>query len=201
LWGSLASCAPVVYRRSWRVANQLAGVQVLFNGIPSPLLYASQGQVNALVPYGIAGAAGASIQVTTTGGNSPVVSMYLRPAQPEVFNDGGSALALNQDNSVNSPQNPAAPGSIVTIFASGAGGLYSSQPDGSIPSQPVGGPILPMAVLVNNRSLEVLYAGNAPGLVINLLQINLRLPQQGAGGEFQVMIGGFFSDPFSLAVQ
>ena len=150
---------------------------------------------------GITGGATASVQVTTTGGNSPVVSLNLRPAQPEVFNSGGAALALNQDNSVNSPQNPAAPGSIITIFASGAGGLYSSQPEGSIPSEPGGGPVLPVAVLLNNRSLEVLYAGNAPGLVINLLQINLRLPQQGAGGEFQLMIGGFFSDPFSLAVQ
>src|ERR1039457_7445058 len=82
-----------------------------------------------------------------------------------------------------------------------AAGLRSSPPDGSIPSEAGGGPVLPVAVLLNTRSLEVLYAGNAPGLVINLLQINLRLPQQGAGGEFQLMIGSFFSDPFSLAVQ
>ncbi len=204
LYGSLLGPSPgvsAILDSQGRIANQLAGVQVLFNGIPSPLLYASQGQVNALVPYGITGGATASVQVTTAGGNSPAVSLNLRPAQPEVFNNGGAALALNQDNSVNSPQNPAAPGSIVTIFASGAGGLHSSQPDGSIPSEAGGGPVLPVAVLLNNRSLEVLYAGNAPGLVINLLQINLRLRQQGAGGEFQLMIGGFFSDPFSLAVQ
>jgi uncharacterized protein (TIGR03437 family) len=118
-----------------------------------------------------------------------------------VFHSRGAALALNQDNTVNSPQNPAAPGSIVTIFASGAGGLNSSLPEGSIPGQPVGGPVLPVAVTLNNRSLEVLYAGNAPGLVVNLLQINLRLPQQGAGGEYELAIGGFFSDPFTLAVQ
>ena len=204
LYGSLLGPNPgvgAILDSQGRIANELAGVQVLFNGIPSPLLYASQGQVNALVPYGITGGASASVQVTTAGGNSSAVSLYLRPAQPEVFNNGGAALALNQDASVNSPQNPAAPGSIVTIFASGAGGLYSSQPEGSIPSEPGGGPVLPVAVLLNNRSLEVLYAGNAPGLVINLLQINLRLPQQGAGGEFQLMIGGFLSDSFSLAVQ
>jgi uncharacterized protein (TIGR03437 family) len=204
LYGSLLGPSPgvsAILDSQGRIANQLAGVQVLFNGIPSPLLYASQNQVNALVPYGITGGATATVQVTTAGGYSPAVSLNLRPAQPEVFSSGGAALALNQDNSVNSPQNPAAPGSIVTIFASGAGGLRSSPPDGSIPSEAGGGPVLPVAVLLNNRSLEVLYAGNAPGLVINLLQINLRLPQQGAGGEFQLIIGGFFSDPFSLAVQ
>jgi hypothetical protein len=56
-----------------RIANSLAGVQVLFNGTPSPLLYASQ--VNALVPYGIAGNASASVQVTTGSGNSAAVSL------------------------------------------------------------------------------------------------------------------------------
>ena len=204
LYGSLLGPSPgvdAILDSQGRIANQLAGVQVLFNGMPSPLLYASQGQVNALVPYGIAGNSSATVQVTTGGGNSAAVSLYVRPAQPEVFNSRGAALALNQDNIVNSPQNPAAPGSIVTIFASGAGGLNRSQQEGSIPSQPVGGPVLPVAVTLNNRSLEVLYAGNAPGLVVNLLQINLRLPQQGAGGEYQLAIGGFFSDPFTLAVQ
>jgi uncharacterized protein (TIGR03437 family) len=58
--------------------------------------------VNALVPYGIAGNSSATVQVTTGGGNSAAVSLYLRPAQPEVFNSRGSALALNQDNTVNS---------------------------------------------------------------------------------------------------
>lgn len=204
LYGNLLGPSPGVgaaLDSQGHVASQLAGVRVLFNGIASPLLYVSQGQVNALVPYGIASAATASVQVTTAAGNSPVFSLYLRPAQPEVFKNGGAGLALNQDNSVNSPQNPAAPGSIVSIFASGAGSLRSSQPEGSIPSQPGDGPVLPVAVLLNNRSLEVLYAGNAPGLVVNLLQINVRLPQQGAGGELQLMIGAFSSDPFSLVVQ
>jgi uncharacterized protein (TIGR03437 family) len=204
LYGSLLGPSPGIagiLDNQGRIANQLAGVQVLFNGIPSPLLYASQGQVNALVPYEIAGNASASVQVTTGGGNSPAVSLYLRPAQPEVLNSGGAALALNQDSTVNSPLNPAAPGSIVTIFASGAGRSSSSLPEGSIPSQPAGGPVLPVAVMLNNRSLEVLYAGNAPGLVVNLLQVNVRLPQQGAGGEYRLAVGGFFSDPFTLAVQ
>ena len=58
-----------------------------------------------------------------------------------------------------------------------------------------------MAVILNNRSREVLYAGNAPGLAVNLLQINVRLPQQGADGEYQLAIGGFFSDPFTLAIK
>jgi len=147
------------------------------------MLYVSQRQVNARVPYGITGGATTNVQVTTAAGNSPAFSLYLRPAQP-AYSAVEAALALNQDNSVNSTHNPAAPGSIVTIFASGAGSLYSSQSEGSISTEPAGWAGLAVAVLLNNRCLEVLYAGNAPGLVINLMQLNLRLPQQGAGGEF-----------------
>ena len=206
LYGKLLGPAPglgATLDSQGRLSTQIAGVQVLFSGIPAPLLYASQGQINALVPYGIFGAASVSVQVTTSGGNSPTVNLYVRPTQPEVFNTGGAALALNQDNSVNSPQNQAAPGSIVTVYASGAGLLNNAPQDGSIPATATSVPVLPVTVLFNNRSLEVLYAGNAPTLVVNVLQINVRLPQQAQGGEaqFQLLIGNSISDSFSLAVQ
>ncbi|MDE3165934.1 MAG: SBBP repeat-containing protein [Acidobacteriota bacterium] len=186
---------------SGRIASQLAGVQVLFDGIAAPLLYAGAGQINALVPYGIAGSAGVSVQVTTGGGNSAATELYVRSAQPEVFHIGGAALALNQDGSINSSGNPAAPGSVVTVFASGAGLLNWRPADGTIASGTVGAPIQPVAVLAGNRSLEVLYAGIAPGLVVNTLQVNFRLPQQSSSGPFQLMIDGYISDGFSVAMQ
>lgn len=204
LYGSLLGPDPGVgatLDSEGRVATQLAGVQVLFNGIAAPLLYAGRGQINALVPYGIAVGVSANVQLTTAAGNSASVSLYVRPAQPEVFNIRGSALALNQDNSANSEQNPAARGSIVTIYASGTGLLYNPRPDGLISTGPSSLPVLPVAVFLNNRSLEVLYAGTAPGLVINALQINLRLPQQALGDVFQLMVGGFFSGSFSISVK
>jgi uncharacterized protein (TIGR03437 family) len=183
-----------------RISSQLGGTRVLFDGIPAPLLYASSGQINALVPYGITGGSVVT-QVTNAAGNTTGVNLYFRPAQPEVFNRGGAALALNQDGSVNSAENPAAPGSIITIFASGAGLSFNQQPDGSISQVPVTRPIQPLAVLFNDRSLEVVYAGNAPGLVINTLQVNFRLPQQPGAGEFQLMTGGFSSSRFTISVE
>jgi uncharacterized protein (TIGR03437 family) len=172
----------------------------LFNGIPAPLLYASSGQINALVPYGISSGSVVA-QVSSAAGTASSVNLYFRSAQPEVFNNGGAALALNQDGSVNSAENPAAPGSVVTIFASGAGLSFNQQPNGSIASARVTRPIQPVAVLFNDRSLEILYAGNAPGLVTNTLQVNVRLPQQSGAGEFQVMTGGFFSSRFTISVE
>lgn len=175
----------------------LSGAQVTFDGTAAPLLYTGDGQINALVPYAIAGSSTVTMQVN--GG--PSVELYVRPAQPEVFNVAGAALALNQDGTVNSSQNPAAPGTIVSIFASGAGLLSNRPADGSVPTTITSTPIQPVTILLNNRSLEVLYAGNSPGLVVNLLQVNFRLPQQSATGQYQLQIGGYTSASFSLAVQ
>jgi uncharacterized protein (TIGR03437 family) len=110
-------------------------------------------------------------------------------------------LALNQDGSVNSQKNPAPPSSVVTIFASGPGRLFGQQVDGSITGEATSVPILPVAVLQENRSLEVLYAGNAPGLVLNTLQVNFRLPEQPIGDVFRMIIGTFLSGDFTLFVQ
>jgi len=123
----------------------------------------------------------------------------VRPAQPEVFTSGGAAVALNQDGSVNSQDNPAARGSIVTIWASGAGVPLGQIPDGSIATGTFPTPVLPVSVLQIN-SIEVLYAGPSPGSVVNALQINMRVPDQSAGF-FQLMVGGFTSDTFSIAVR
>ena len=204
LYGNLpgpASGAGAVFDANGRIATELAGVQVLFDGIPAPLLYVSSSQINALAPYGLAGRAETTVEVTIAGGNSPTFQLYVRPAQPEVFTSNGWALALNQDGSVNSPVNPAAPGSIVTIWASGAGMTSSGFVDGSIATAayfPV--PTLPVAVLQNNLSIEVLYAGPSPGLVINALQINMRLSQQ-FGSDLRLRIGDFVSAPFLIVVR
>jgi len=185
-----------------RIANQLAGTQVLFNGIPAPLLYVSEGQLNALVPYGISGtAATVSVQVNTSAGNSLPATVHVAVTQPQVLRNGSKALAFNQDGTLNSLADPAAPGSVVTIFASGGGLPRNPLPDGSLAGPPtlptVGVPAFPVAVLYGDRSVEVLYAGTAPGLVANLLQVNLRLPSR-LGDGFRLLIGDQFSEYFGI---
>src|ERR1039458_6362779 len=49
------------------VANALAGVHVLFDGVPAPIVYASAGQVNAVVPYAAAGQSTTTLQVEYLG--------------------------------------------------------------------------------------------------------------------------------------
>jgi uncharacterized protein (TIGR03437 family) len=204
LYGNLlgpASGVGAVFDADGRVASNLAGVQVLFDGIPAPLLYVSSSQINALTPYALSGWASTRVEVTSAGVSSPAFQLYVRPAQPEVFNIGGSAAALNQDGSINSRANPAEGGSIVTIWASGAGLPFEQLAEGSIATSPFfPAPTLPVAVLQNGRSIEVQYAGPSPGLVINALQINMRLTQR-FGNAFQLMVGGVVSDFFTIAVR
>ena len=93
---------------------------------------------------------------------------------------------MNEDGSINSANNPAPPGSIVSVFATGCGVYQSQVADGSPgpmePPFPV--PALSVGMLVVSPSspypgacAEVLFAGQAPGLIAGVIQINFRLPQ------------------------
>src|ERR1039458_8689466 len=53
------------------VAKQLAGTSVTFDGMGAPLLYAGANQINAIVPFRVAGKTGTQIVVTVNGGRLP----------------------------------------------------------------------------------------------------------------------------------
>ena len=117
------------------------------------------------------------MQIVTPTGTVDGPTLALRPAQPAIFqNSAGYSAALNQDGSVNSFQNPAQPGSIVTVFASGAGEPVRWSDGQIVPPDQTGAYAAPVSILAGGLSLEVDYAGDAPGLVAGVMQINFRLP-------------------------
>jgi uncharacterized protein (TIGR03437 family) len=99
--------------------------------------------------------------------------------------DGVHALALNQDGSVNSASNPAAAGSVVSVFATGLGPVAPPLADGTLVGFPLPTNVLPISVgfTVGNppfgatisNPFEVTYAGPAPYLVAGTSQINFKL--------------------------
>jgi uncharacterized protein (TIGR03437 family) len=158
--------------------SSLGGYQVLFDGISAPLLYAGPTQINIIVPKEVWGQDFTHVQIVTPSGTIDGPLLAVRAAQPSLFQNSqtGLAAALNQDSSPNSRQNPAKAGSIVTIFASG-GGTTAWSNGQLVPTNQAGPASLPVSVLAAGRtSLEVLYAGDAPGLVAGVMQINFRLP-------------------------
>jgi uncharacterized protein (TIGR03437 family) len=99
-------------------------------------------------------------------------------------NGTGQAAIINQDGTVNSASNPAARGSVVSIYATGGGLGNPPGVDDHITS--ANAPVFKSSAYVRLDSdgscdapfypAEVLYYGGAPDSVPGLVQINARLP-------------------------
>ena len=117
------------------VGTMIADTQVLFDGVASPLLFASSGQVNAVVPFGVA-AGHHSGTGAIPGRNLRPLPVAVAPSAIGIFSADasgvGPAILLNQDGSINSPDRPAAPDSVVTIWATGVGQFSPAGIDGAV---------------------------------------------------------------------
>jgi len=203
-----ASPAGLQLSASGFVSTELAQTQVLFDGIPAPLLYAGAGQVTAVVPYAIAGRTSTQLVVTNAGQSSAALAIAVTNTAPAVFTldstGQGQGAILNQDGSVNGSTNPAARGSIIVLYATGAGQTNPAGVDGLLATEVLPAPTLPVTVSVGGQPAEVLYVGAAPGLVAGVLQVNVQLPQGISSGAVPVIlqVGGAASQPgVTLSVQ
>ena len=162
------------------IDNILGLTRVLFDGTPSPMVAASSGQVSAIVPYSVAARATTQVQVEYQGRRSNSVPLAVVNSAPGVFaanaSGRGQAAALNENGSLNSAANPATPGSIMVLFATGEGQTDPIGIDGKLTAVPLPQPQLPVSVSFGGIDGQVLYAGGAPGLTAGLLQINVRVP-------------------------
>jgi len=163
------------------VDTTLAGTRVLFDGLPAPLVYTSSGQVSAVVPYATAGQPATKVQVEYLGQPSTAASYSLAPTSPGIFKlgDAGGGVGIwvvNQDNTLNSPANPATAGSIVVFYATGAGQTNPSGVDGSVATAPFPVPTQKVSVTITGVPATLLYQGAAPYEIAGLLQINAVIP-------------------------
>ena len=171
---------------------QLGGTEVLINGTPAPMLYSSAGQVNAILPFTEAGQSSVSLQVSYNGATSAPVTLPLAPASPAVFTESssgtGQGAILNQDYSVNSSTNPAAAGSAVMVYGSGAGQYQPPIQDGVLTGANVSTVVLPVTAQVDGVTAQVLYAGTAPGIVAGVMQVNVMIPSGTRSGNVPITI-------------
>jgi uncharacterized protein (TIGR03437 family) len=198
------------------VANALAGVHVLFDGVPAPIVYASAGQLSAVIPYGVAGQTSTSLQVEYLGAVSAPVSLPVTAAVPGIFTAnaqgfGQGAILNNSDYSLNTTSNPVprgCPTCYVDIYLTGAGATTPTSVDGLlVTTQPL--PVLaPGAVTVTMGGVpcpNIAYAGAAPDLISGLTQVTVQVPQgvtPGPSVPLVVTIGGVSTQPgVTLAVQ
>ena len=183
------------------LTKTLGGVRVLFDGLPSPLVYVVSRQVSAVVPYAVAARASTEVQIDFQGRMTNRVTAPVAPAVPGIF----PGAVLNQDYSVNSPANPAPAGSIVILYATGDGALSPPSQDGQVTGAALARPVLPVTARIGGQDAEVLYAGTAPGLVAGVLQVNVQVPAAAAAGSavpLSIAVGAAPSPPgTTLAVR
>jgi uncharacterized protein (TIGR03437 family) len=81
---------------------QLGGTSVTVGGVAAPLFYASPGQINAQVPYGIPSGP-QQVIVSTASGSSSAVSVPIQAVQPGLFSASstGAGAAAAQNTVVN----------------------------------------------------------------------------------------------------
>jgi len=73
-----------------KLATTIGGVQVLFNGIPAPMIYASSTQVSAVVPYEMAPVASPSVWIKYGGQTSNGYQVTTTPTAPGLFTQNAS---------------------------------------------------------------------------------------------------------------
>lgn len=165
---------------SGKVSTQIGNTQILIDGVPAPLIYASANQMNAIVPYETGSGGIATLQVISNGQQSAVWQLPVAASAPALFTIGstgvGQAAVLNQNNSVNGPSNPAARGEVVQIYATGGGQTAPSNSTGGIAGSSGDTTLLPVTVTIGGADALVTYHGSAPGEIAGLLQVNAIVP-------------------------
>ncbi len=187
-----ATAAGLQLDSSGKVSTLLAGTQVLFDGIPAPVIYASQLQTSVVVPYAIANQNLTEMQVTYNGTLWKRYPLTVAPATPALFTANasgkGQGAILNQDSSPNSSSNPAPKGSVVVLFATGAGQTIPPGVDGALSNGMLPQPVLSVSVTIGGQLAAVQYAGAAPGEVAGVMQVNCVVPMSAGTGNLDVVL-------------
>jgi endo-1,4-beta-xylanase len=150
-----------------------AGVRVLFDGIPAPLIYARVGQVAAVTPFELAGKTSTTVQYEYQGVVSNSVVLPVHNTAPGVFTldasgTGPGAILNAATYAVISKTNPAHTGDYLAIYATGIGNAVS--------------------VTIGGVNCPVQYAGQAPGLIAGAGQINIQVPAGIPAGEQELVV-------------
>lgn len=159
----------------------LGQVEVLVNGVPSPIYSVSPGQINAIVPIGISTTTTpvATIQVTNGAGSSNTVFNYLGETQPGVFNSVGGVPAIQHaDYSMVSSSSPAEVGETLVVYLTGLGAVDAK---GNVTNA--------ITSTIDGVPADIAYAGTG-SLVGGAYQMNVTVPNGVSAGNVHFNITG-----------
>jgi uncharacterized protein (TIGR03437 family) len=181
----------------------LGGVQVSINGTLAPIYYVSSTQISVIVPYELANATVAAIQVTNNGVASNTVTVFGDYTSAGIFTQNATGLGYaaavhNSTGALVTPSNPAQPGEYIQVFLTGLGDVNPSVADGSAgPTSPLSYSVYYSTSASANEvyasidavSAPIVFAGLAPTLA-GLYQVNLQIPTGLSAGDHTLAISG-----------
>ena len=198
--------APSRLTDSGSLASMVEESAVYFDGIAAPLIYTSDKQLAAVVPYAVAGQPTTKVQIEYRGVRSSPLEVPVARSAPAIFtlSAKGQAAALNEDGSINSIENGAEPGTLVALYATGEGQTRPEGVDGKIATDVYPVPVLPVSVRVNAEYADVKYAGAAPQIVAGVMQVNILLPKdlpRGVAVPVVLVVGETASVPVTIGIK
>ena len=182
-----------------RVATNVGGTQILIGGYAAPILYTSDTQVNAVVPYELDPTkitGGVFMQAIYNGVRGAVYQVGIVPTAPGIFvisSDGQGAI-INNDGSINGASNPAPKGSYIQVYATGEGQTNPPGIDGHIAVESVADlarPVAPVSISIGGvtvPSSAIAYAGVAPQDVEGVFQVTVQIPSNVPSGPNPIVI-------------
>jgi uncharacterized protein (TIGR03437 family) len=209
---------------SQSLPTKLGNVEVLFNGVPLPLLSVSPTQVRAQIPYALGNASSASVYLRTQHNDGRVTitsasAVQIVPGNPGLFAFGGTEprnglilhASTRPDGQSGTPvtsENPAKPGETLVVWAAGLGAVKDTS---AVAAPAVGVPyvgsnarvVTPVSALVNGRSAHVVSAA-LPQASIGIYEVRVVLPTDlPSDPKTQLLIAqnGYVSNRITIPVQ
>lgn len=178
---------------------------VMINGMPAPLMFVSEGQINAQAPWEL-GPGPAQVVVTRRGVQSPPATAQVSQFSPALysFNNGTAyAIAINPDGTFAAPagaiagaaSHPASAGDAVVFYASGLGPVDQPPKDGANSLDTLRRTTSPLQMMIGGAAANVFFSGLSPQFT-GVYQVNATTPMGGATGDavpVQLTIGGVSS--------
>ena len=194
------------------LATQLGGTEVLLGSEALPLLYVSDNQINAQVPFGVA--LNSEQQVVVRRGTELATPerVVIATAQPGIFSKNASGqgqgvvLAVRPGGAQTfaEPGAPARPGDTLVIYCSGLGVTNPPVAAGAAaPLDRLSSATSPVKLFIGGVEASITFAGLTPGSA-GLYQVNAVIPSGVPAGDAVPVIlevAGLPSPPVTMTIR
>jgi uncharacterized protein (TIGR03437 family) len=195
IFGTSMAAGITAQASNFPLPYSVGGVEVLVNNAPAQVIYASDGQINFLVPADLSGST-ADIMVVNPASSSISYKVNVLSVSPGIFFDGtsGNGAVLISGTTQTTFDHPAGPGDTLEIYSTGLGPTVAA---GSLQTT-----IAVPQVLIGGLPATVLFSGLSPQFP-GLYQINASVPQGVPSGvqKLSVAIGGAKSNEVKIRLQ